>query len=249
MSKFLKKWWWTFLLIPVVLVGGFLVWALTPLGPMPEAMAALESDEAVIVGTEPWLIFQSTDTPSNLGLIVYPGGRVDYRSYAPTARAIAQDGHLVVIPRMTLNLAVFSPDKAGEIIAAYPEIQTWVISGHSLGGSMAASYARKDPENIQGLILWASYPASSDDLSNSPMNVSSIYGTHDGVATVEEVLASRPLLPGDTAWVPIEGGNHAQFGWYGDQPGDNPAAISHEDQQAQIVKASLELLTALAPLQ
>jgi hypothetical protein len=29
--------------------------------------------------------------------------------------------------------------------------------------------------------------------------------------------------------VSIEGGNHAQFGWYGPQEGDNPATISREE--------------------
>jgi hypothetical protein len=45
--------------------------------------------------------------------------------------------------------------------------------------------------------------------------------------------------------VPIKGGNHAQFGWYGAQEGDNPATISREEQQAQILTATLALLSKL----
>ena len=37
--------------------------------------------------------------------------------------------------------------------------------------------------------------------------------------------------------VEIEGGNHAQFGNYGPQKGDLPAAISAAEQQAQAVEA------------
>jgi dienelactone hydrolase len=153
---------------------------------------------------------------------------------------------MVIIPPMPLNLAVFSPEKAQEIIAAYPEIQSWAIGGHSLGGSMAANFARKRPDQIQGLIFWAAYPASSDNLAGQEIVVASIYATLDGLATVEEVLASASLLPAGTSWTPIEGGNHAQFGWYGDQPGDNPAAISREEQQQQVIEASLTLLEQLA---
>ena len=76
--------------------------------------------------------------------------------------------------------------------------------------------------------------------------MTSIYGTRDGLTTGDKIEASRPLLPPDTAWVAIEGGNHAQFGWYGPQSGDNPATISREDQQAQIVAATLALLLSLA---
>jgi hypothetical protein len=72
--------------------------------------------------------------------------------------------------------------------------------------------------------------------------VTSIYGTLDGVALPETVLASEPLLPANTIWTAIEGGNHAQFGWYGPQEGDNPATISREEQQSQVVEATLEIL-------
>jgi pimeloyl-ACP methyl ester carboxylesterase len=209
---------------------------------MPEALVALESDPVVHVETGGWLVFQPVQTTPDTGLILYPGGRVDYRSYAPAARAIAAQGYLVVVPRMPLNLAVFSPNAARAVIQAYPEILTWVVGGHSLGGAMIANFAANDPTGIDGLIFWAAYPADSDDLSISDIQVASIYATQDGLSSVEEVLASQPRLPPETQWLSIEGGNHAQFGWYGEQPGDNAASISREEQQKQIIDASLDLL-------
>jgi pimeloyl-ACP methyl ester carboxylesterase len=131
-------------------------------------------------------------------------------------------------------------------MAAYPEIDDWAVGGHSLGGAMAARFAYQNPAAVQGLVLWAAYPASTDDLSSQDVRVTSIYGTRDGLATGDKIAASRPLLPPDTTWVAIEGGNHAQFGWYGPQSGDNPATISREDQQAQIVAATLAQLLSLA---
>jgi hypothetical protein len=56
-------------------------------------------------------------------------------------------------------------------------------------------------------------------------------------------------LPANTRWITIEGGNHAQFGWYGDQSGDLPATISHLEQQQIIIEATLELLKALGGIQ
>jgi pimeloyl-ACP methyl ester carboxylesterase len=144
-----------------------------------------------------------------------------------------------------LNLAVLNSGAASEVIAAYPEIDNWVIGGHSLGGSMAASFVSQNPDIIDGLAFWASYPAGSNDLSTGSVEVVSIYGTNDGVATPDQVLAAKSLLPLDTTWVPIEGGNHAQFGWYGPQEGDNPATISREEQQRQVVSATLNLLGKL----
>jgi dienelactone hydrolase len=212
---------------------------------MPAALDALQPDAQVSVTDDPWLVFTPTDVQPTTGLIFYPGGRVDYRAYAPAARQIAAEGYLVVIVPMPLNLAVLDAAAAAEVIAAYPDVEHWVLAGHSLGGAMAANFASQNPNQVDGLALWAAYPAESDDLSASNLPVTSIYGTLDGLSTGEKIDASRSLLPADTTWVPISGGNHAQFGWYGDQSGDNPAEISRQDQQAQIVAAMLAFLESI----
>jgi pimeloyl-ACP methyl ester carboxylesterase len=232
-------------LLLVLVLAGFVAWASIPSSPMPEALTALPSDAQVEVETEPWLIFHPTGREPSVGLILYPGGRVDPRAYAPAAHAIAAQGYLIVIVPMPLHLAVFGAERASQVQAAFPQVRHWAIGGHSLGGAMAARFAYRHPGTVKGLVLWAAYPAASDDLSSQNLAVTSIYGTQDGLATGEKVAASRPLLPADTRWVAIEGGNHAQFGWYGPQQGDNPATISREVQQQQVVAATLDLLAQL----
>jgi hypothetical protein len=44
----------------------------------------------------------------------------------------------------------------------------------------------------------------------------------------------------------MQGGNHAQFGDYGFQPGDNQAKISRADQQQQVVDATVKFLESLS---
>lgn len=229
----------------VVITGAFIAWGETPARPMPEALVALQSDSRVTVTTGKWMVFTPVSVQPSTGFIIYPGGRVDYRAYAPQAHVLAAQGHLVVIVRMPLNLAVFDPAAAADVITAHPGIKTWAVGGHSLGGSMAANFAHSHPEAIQGLVLWASYPASGDDLSKSNLKVISISGTLDGLSTPDNITASRTLLPADTVWIPISGGNHAQFGWYGPQSGDNPAVISREEQQSQMLQATMNFLSAL----
>lgn len=70
----------------------------------------------------------------------------------------------------------------------------------------------------------------------------SIYATNDGVSASEDIEASRNDLPGDARWVEMVGDNHAQFGWYGEQPGDGKATISRAEQQDQIVTATAGFL-------
>ena len=245
--RILRRWWWLLPLVLVLVLVAFTIWAGTPAAPMPEALSALRSDDQVEVTNEPWLSFRPTAGQPAAGLVLYPGARVDPRAYAPPAHALAREGYLVVIVPMPLNLAFFAPDRAAEVMAAFPEVAHWAVGGHSLGGAMAARFAYRNPDVVQGLVLWAAYPASTDDLSGRSLAVTSISGTRDGLATPAKIGASRTLLPPETLWVAIEGGNHAQFGWYGPQPGDNSAAISREEQQEQIVAATRTLLLRLRP--
>ena len=234
-----------FLGLLTTLVLGFVIWGSTPAKPMPEALTALQPDPVVTISTGKWLVFTSLASQPTTGFIFYPGGRVDFRAYAPSAKQIAMRGYLVVIAHVPLNLAVLNPAAAADVIAAFPKIKQWTVGGHSLGGSMAANFARSHPGTVQGLVLWASYLAASDDLSSSGIKALSISGTLDGLSTPVKIEASRTLLPIDTTFIPIEGGDHAQFGWYGPQAGDNPATISREDQQGQIVQATLDFLAGL----
>lgn len=224
-------------------VAGFVLWANNAAQPMPEALAALQSDSAVTVSQADWIEFAPASGSQTTGFIFYPGGRVDARAYAPPARALAEEGYLVAITPMPLNLAIIDPERANAVIAAHPEIERWVIGGHSLGGATAAIFANRHPQAVDGIVFWAAYPPDSDSLAaRDDLAVTSIYGTLDGLATPAKIEATAPLLPAGAQLVPIEGGNHAQFGWYGDQSGDNPAAISREEQQAQVVAATAAAL-------
>lgn len=241
MGTFLKRFFLGVLIVLIVFSAGFVGWALFPLGPAESALEAMQSNSSVAVETyQSGTVFRPRDKEVKTGFIFYPGGRVDYRSYAPILRSMAQSGFLVVLVPMPLSLAVFNPDKADDVLAEFPEMQTWVLGGHSLGGAMAARYCFTHPGKIQGLILWASYPADTDSLADQNLAVLSIYGSEDG--QVKKIENSGILLPTDTAWMKIEGGNHAQFGDYGLQPGDGQARISPQSQWDAVLSASVEFL-------
>lgn len=233
-------------LVVVLAVVGTWAYVAVSGRPMPEAVAALQSDDKVRVTTGPWLAFEPTHDARPVGFIFYPGGLVQPEAYAPAMRALAEQGYTSVIVPMPLNLAVLAPDRGKDVVAAYPQIPRWVVGGHSLGGAMAARFVLNNPDLAQGLALWAAYPADTDSLAERNVAVTSIFGTLDGLATPAKIEATKRLLPADTRFVPIEGGNHAQFGWYGAQRGDNAATISREAQQAATVAATAELLGSVA---
>jgi dienelactone hydrolase len=182
---------------------------------------------------------------SSTGLIVYTGARVVPEAYAPVAERIAGAGYPVFIPALTINFAIFDQNAADAVVDAHPEIDRWVIAGHSLGGAMAARYAATN-DAIDGLVLWAAYPEESLDLTDTGLVVGSVSATNDGLATPEQISASMARLPGTTKVTVIQGGNHAQFGFYGEQRGDKPASISAESQWDQVAAATVEILSLVA---
>ena len=227
-------------------VIGFITWGLTPLGPTDEALAAMESNAQVSVQDKgDFIVFTPNSNMPITGFIFYPGGHVDYRSYAPVAQKIASRGYMVSVVRMPLSLAVFGIDQADGVIAMYPDIRYWAIGGHSLGGSMAASYARKHTDNVQGLVLWAAYPGTGDDMSSTGLKGLSTYGSEDEVLNRDAFNETVALLPPGTIMKVIQGGNHAQFGNYGLQPGDGTATISSSEQQMQAADLTARLLRAV----
>lgn len=164
------------------------------------------------------------DTNSKTGLIFYPGGKVEAKAYEPILASLAEKGICVVLVEMPFNLAVLDSGAADGVINEFTNIQNWYIGGHSLGGAMAASYAANNQDELNGVVLLAAYPTKELDIP-----VLSIYGSEDGVLNREKYSDSIKNAK-NLSEIVIDGGNHAQFGNYGEQSGDNAAKISSEKQ-------------------
>ena len=174
------------------------------------------------------------------GLIFYPGGKVEFTAYAPLMTRLAERGILCVLLKMPLNLAVLDVNGAEGIPEQFPEVQHWYLAGHSLGGSMAASFAAKNTDAYDGLILLAAY--STEDLRNTGLQVCSFYGDLDGVLNMEKYLQYRSNLPEDTLELVLEGGNHAGFGSYGHQDGDGVSTLEPGVQLDWTAEAILDFV-------
>ena len=174
------------------------------------------------------------------GFIFYPGGKVEYTAYIPLMQACAENGILCVIVEMPFNLAVFDINAADGIQKEYPQIENWYIGGHSLGGSMAASYLEKHTNEYEGLILLGSY--STADLSDDELEVLSIYGSEDQVLNREKYNDNISNLPKNFKEIVIEGGCHAYFGMYGAQDGDGTPSITNEEQIQQTVEYIAQMI-------
>ena len=231
-------------IVSILIIGvlGMLIWSKTGTYPARMvALSALESTEKVAVTHDKWIVFEPVEE-TGTGLIFYPGGLVEPTAYSPILHKISQEGVLVIITPMPLNLAIFNTGAANAVIDAYPQISTWILAGHSLGGAAAAIYAENNPERIDGLALWDSYPPDSSDLSDNNISVISIYGTTNNYPNTDNFNDKRHLLPADTLFVGIEGASHAQFGDYGPQKGDVVASLSLGEQHEQVTDIMLNFI-------
>lgn len=246
--------WWRVVRIGLVVVG--IVWIasmawLRPNTAVEPALSALASDEAVAVDESPTQIVMTPEgSLSSTGVFFQPGALVDARAYASVLRPLASAGHTVVIPKQPLGIAFFSLGAFDDVREAYPDISGWVVSGHSLGGTVASIQAddtdQASTSPAIGLVLYASYPPGNISTSLR-VPVLSISGTQDGLATPDQIDASRVDLPSAAEFTAIDGASHAQFGAYGTQSGDNPPQISDADAREQISTASLDFVTSVAP--
>ena len=219
-------------IVLLVLVLAFLVYAL----PYYHAqdLPAYDAEDVTVTYSTDLITY---DGPGeDTALIFYPGAKVAEEAYGWMMEQLAENGIDCYLVHMPLHFAIFGKNKAQDIMEAHPEYEHWVMAGHSLGGAMAASFAGSHADEVDGLVLLASY--STVPLEN--MKVLSVYGSLDGVLNRESYAKYRENLPNDFTELAIEGGNHAGFAYYGDQKGDNPAEISKKEQQEQTVQAVLQ---------
>jgi pimeloyl-ACP methyl ester carboxylesterase len=118
----------------------------------------------------------------------------------------------------------------------------YILAGHSQGAKMAGQFVFENPTLISKLILIGTTHPRDISLANSEIPILKIYGSKDGVANEKSIIDNKSKLPETAKFVKIEGANHAQFGYYGTQLGDNTATISRQQQQEETLKSIMEFI-------
>jgi len=232
------------LVILAVAIAGFAYYVSDYYHADDTALAALKSTEFYnVTDTNDFITFTPTKNKSTTGIIFYPGGKVQPEAYSVIASKLAENGYTTIIVKMPFNLAVFDVNKADDVIAQHPEITSWVIMGHSLGGVFASEYAVNHQDKIKGVVYLAAYP--STDASNATFKALSIRGSLDNLTTAQDIETNKNKFPVNTTFITIPGGNHYNNGNYGVQAGDNNSTITRERQQNETVSYILEFLKNL----
>lgn len=239
--RILKGVLWGLVIVLVLGVGGIVAWS--QIGVMaadPEPLASVRENPAITVDdADQGIVLAPADGESDRGLVFIPGAKVDPWAYAAILQGLAEEGVTVVITRPWLNLAFFDPRGLDSFTSAAPDVGTWSVGGHSLGGVRACQLAA----DADALVLFGSY--CSTDLSGTGLPVLSLAGSEDGLSTPEKIDAARDQLPDDAEMVEIEGASHASFGDYGPQAGDGTPTISTDDMHAEVTELAGDFLAGV----
>jgi alpha/beta superfamily hydrolase len=163
----------------------------------------------------------------------------------PLCRTIADSNVKVYLIKMPWRLASKGYNKPKELHLFDDTTKTYILSGHSQGAKMAAQFAYENPALTDKLILIATTHPKDISLADNKLPTMKIYGSMDGVADEKSIIDNKTKLPATTKFIRIGGANHAQFGYYGFQLGDNEAAISREQQQTETLKYMIEFIKQL----
>lgn len=218
----------SFLGIFLVLTLSFLIYVSDYYEADDIAVSLMDIDAEIQVAENLTII--SPPIPSDTAFIFYPGAKVEAIAYLPILEKLKQKGITCILVKMPFNMAIFDSNAADDVFELLPNITNWYIGGHSMGGAMASSYASKNSDKVKGLILLGAYIYGD----YPPEKTLTVYGTFN--SNLEKNIDYTENI------IVIDGGNHAQFGNYGEQKGDPNATISNEEQQDIAVDAILRFI-------
>ena len=234
----------------------FVAWSLVAYRASGDAREAMRSDSTVKVtrATDSFSFAPTRGRPrAAVGLLFIPGSLVDPVAYAPLARAAAEAGFPTIIVELPRRGAFGGADGAEPGARASAAMSRgggpgrWVVAGHSRGGVVATNLVGDRPGAFAGLVLIGTSHPRDRSLADVRIPVTKIVGTRDGLASPREVLANRHLLPADTRWIWVQGGNHSHFGWYGFQPGDRRATLPARTQRGMMTEGVIAALRGAVP--
>ena len=214
--------------ILIVNLCGFIGYFLIYYHSTAEVNAYLKDSDKVKVTSEiNYYLFDNVDN-EDTAIIFYGGAKVEEKSYAPMLNKIAQEGIDVYLVKMPLRFALFSPNKADSVYkVTNNKYENVYLMGHSLGGVCAAMDLIQTEYEYKGIVFLASY---SNKKVDDKYKALSIYGSEDTVMNRKEYENNKSNFPSGYDVKIIEGGNHANYGYYGKQEADSKATISREEQ-------------------
>lgn len=218
----------------VVVFVGLWIYSMDSYKPLDAMYESIEQMDKSYIRTEDIdEITFTVDFPIKQVLII-PGGKVEPESYEYLAISLAINGYNVTIAKPLFNLAILTPNYYNRFLSNSLDN---VVIGHSLGGTVGSIMSNSN-HLVSYVVFLASYPIF--DVSDKETLI--ITAENDLVLDASKIEENKGFLNESYQYLSIAGGNHAQFGWYGNQKGDGQATIDTITQQDLIITEIISLL-------
>lgn len=102
------------------------------------------------VYSESGLTYKKVDY--RFGVVFYVGTAIEPKYYEYLGNALAKQGYLVVMPKVTLNMTYAYYKAQEEAFSTYPNVK-FFVAGHSQGGGAAVRRASENADTVAGAIL------------------------------------------------------------------------------------------------
>lgn len=227
------------IVLTLLAAGGYYYLSENTYKAMPVTYKTMAQENVVV---DDGLIVINPPAEPIANLVFYPGGLVENQAYVILGDLLSKQGIRVFIPKMPFNLSILSNSEFEKVYEKYKDDKKWYIGGHSLGGASASIYAAKNPGKVAGVIFLGAYPSDTSNLAKLDIPVLSMIGTFDVLVDKDKYVSTKTLLPADTQYVVIEGGNHSYYGYYGMQKDDMGGTITRWDQHNIVVQNILGII-------
>ena len=198
------------------------------------ALAAIESNLKIEEGKEKISVLPRIGKPKG-EVLFFPGGLVAPRAYLPLAKGIAAENYAVHIIKMPGRMATRGYLNIKTLFDLEDPSKNYLLGGHSQGGKMAAQFVFEHPKLVDGLFLLATSHPRDISLNSYKIPTIKIYAEKDGLASIAEVLENKDKLPLEAELKLLKGGNHSQFGYFGQLLMDGTPSINRETQHQQSI--------------
>lgn len=211
----------------IVLFMGLWIYSMNSYDPLEEMYQTIEDMVSPYERIEDFDEIKYKVNQPTKHILIIPGGKVEPESYEYLATLLAINSYDVTIVKPLFNLAILTPNYFDRFLSSSIDN---VVIGHSLGGTVGSMISSTNTL-VSHVVFLASYPIQ--DVSNKKVLV--ITAENDLILDESKIEDNHAYLPENYRNITIAGGNHAQFGWYGEQKGDGQATISAKTQQDTII--------------
>ena len=190
--------------------------------------------EYKVIENSDMVAYKPINVTPKYGLIFYVGTVIEPKYYEYLATALAKEGYVAVIPKMSLYMAYAGYKEVEPAFAEFADVE-FFVGGHSQGGGAAVRRAMENASIIKGVVLYAPLCYNEDNIVDCNIPTLLLEASDDGVLTPEMKADAKTRIAGSAEKYTVYG-SHMSFSTFDDDEVlamFNDGALTQEEKDKQ----------------